>query len=187
LLRFENLACQRGGHLIFEGLSADVAPGTALMLRGPNGSGKSSLLRLLADLHTPAAGTIIRAADHAFLGHDAALKLSHSVLQELTFWCRLKGDIAQMPAAIDAMGLTALQHLTCRLLSAGQRRRAAIARVLCSGAPLWLLDEPTVGLDSAAQLLLQQALEHHLASGGALVVATHVDLQLSATQQLVLA
>jgi heme exporter protein A len=186
LLRFENLACRRGGRLVFEGLCGAVAPGEALLLTGPNGSGKSSALRLLANLNTPAAGSITRTAEHGFLGHDAALKLQHSVEEELLFWCRLKGDLSQMEAALAAMNLTELRRTPCRLLSSGQRRRTALARILCCGVPLWLLDEPTVGLDAASQALLTQALNAHLARGGGIIAATHDPLHLQNTRSLVL-
>ncbi len=186
LLRFDTLACRRGGRLVFENLSGQVAPGEALLLTGANGSGKSSLLRLLANLNPPAAGAITRSADHAFMGHDVALKLQQSVFENLRFWCKLKGDISQMEAAIGAMALADLRSVPCRLLSSGQRRRAALARIICSGVPLWLLDEPTVGLDAASNALLTAALNQHLARGGGLVVATHEPLQLNTIRTLVL-
>jgi heme exporter protein A len=178
LLSFDTLACRRGGRLVFEGLSGSVAAGEALILTGPNGSGKSSLLRLLANLNVAAAGHIKRQSDYNYLGHDVALKLEFTVAQELTFWCKLKGELSQLDAAISAMALTDLRNTPCRLLSSGQRRRAALARIVCSGSPLWLLDEPAVGLDAASLHLLQQALRQQMAGGGAIIAATHVDLQL---------
>jgi heme exporter protein A len=187
LLAFDTLACWRGGRLIFENISNSVAPGAALLVRGANGSGKSSLLRLLANLNVPAAGSITRLADHNYLGHDNALKLAFTVAQELTFWCKLKGDSSQMDAAIDAMALQDLRDTPCRLLSSGQRRRAALARMMCSGAPLWLLDEPTVGLDQQSEALLIRALTKHLDNGGGIVAATHNDLLLPNSDTLVLA
>lgn len=187
LLKFDSLACRRSGHLVFENLSAEVCAGEALIVTGRNGSGKSSLLRLLANLNVPAAGSIMRHAEHNYLGHDTALKTAFTVAQELSFWCKLKGDITQMAYAIEAMALTALRDTPCRLLSSGQRRRTALARMLCCGVPLWLLDEPTVGLDAESQNLLQIALMQHLAGGGAVIVATHVDLDLPHQKTLVLA
>jgi heme exporter protein A len=187
LLAFDTLACQRGGRLIFENLSSSVAPGAALLVRGANGSGKSSLLRLLANLNVPAAGHITRRAEHNYLGHDSALKLVFTVAQELTFWCKLKGDISQLEAALDAMALQDLRDTPCRLLSSGQRRRTALARMICSGVPLWLLDEPTVGLDQPSVGLLLRALTKHLDTGGGIIAATHEDLPLPRSHTLVLA
>ncbi len=187
LLKFDSLACRRSGHLVFEKLSGEVRAGEALIVMGRNGSGKSSLLRLLANLNVPASGQITRGAEHNYLGHDTALKTGFTVAQELTFWCKLKGDITQMAYAIEAMALTALSDTPCRLLSSGQRRRTALARMLCCGVPLWLLDEPTVGLDADSQNLLRIALMLHLAAGGAIIAATHVDLELPNQKMLVLA
>jgi heme exporter protein A len=187
LLKFDSLACRRSGHLVFENLSADVCAGEALIITGRNGAGKSSLLRLLANLNVPAAGSITRHAEHNYLGHDTALKTSFTVAQELRFWCKLKGDITQMAYAIEAMALTSLSDTPCRLLSSGQRRRTALARMLCCGVPLWLLDEPTVGLDTDSQRLLRAALMQHMAGGGAVIAATHVDLDLPHQKTLVLA
>ncbi len=187
LLRFDNLACRRSGYLVFENLSAEVCAGEALIVTGRNGSGKSSLLRLLANLNVSAGGNITRTAEHNYLGHETALKLPFTVAQELAFWCKLKGDITQMAYAIEAMALTALRDTPCRLLSSGQRRRAALSRILCCGVPLWLLDEPTVGLDSDSQQLLRAALARHLSGGGAVIAATHVDLDLPNQKILVLA
>jgi heme exporter protein A len=187
LLKFDSLACRRSGHLVFENLSADVCAGEALIVTGRNGSGKSSLLRLLANLNVPAAGSIMRSAEHNYLGHDTALKTGFTVTEELSFWCKLKGDITQMGYAIEAMALTALCDTPCRLLSSGQRRRTALARILCSGVPVWLLDEPTVGLDTDSLGLLRIALAQHLSGGGAVIAATHVDLDLPNQKTLVLA
>jgi heme exporter protein A len=180
LLKFKDLTCRRGGRIIFEGVCGQLLRGEVLILTGPNGSGKSSLLRLLAGLNEPAAGSINKQAEHAFMGHDVALKLPFTVRQELAFWCHLKGDFTRIDMAIDAMALTTLRDTPCRLLSSGQRRRVALARILCSGAMLWLLDEPTVGLDAASQSLLTRAVSQHLANGGGAVIATHVDMQLQA-------
>jgi heme exporter protein A len=178
-LKVENLACLRGDRLLFEALAFEVAPGGALHLEGANGSGKSSLMRLLAGLLTPFAGQI-SAPERSYLGHDVALKPRMSLLDELTHWARLDDGTARLPAAMAAMNVAGLAEVPCRHLSSGQRRRAGLARVLASGAPLWLLDEPTAGLDTASSALLADAMAAHRASGGMVVAAVHGDIGLAA-------
>lgn len=173
-LAVHDLACARGGRLLFEGLSFAVEPGGALRLLGPNGAGKSSLLRLLAGLLEPAAGRIERPARLAYAGHEVALKPRRSLAQELAFWARLDGvDTAGWRAAADALALAPLLDVPCGLLSNGQRRRAAIARAAASGATLWLLDEPEAGLDAASLARLAELARAHCAAGGMVVAATH--------------
>jgi heme exporter protein A len=174
-----DLACRRGDRLLFEGLSFRVDPGSALHLEGRNGSGKSSLLRLLAGLLAPAGGSIAGGGARGFLGHDAALKPRMRLGDELAYWARIDGTTAQLPAAMAAMNVTALADVPCRHLSSGQRRRAGLARVLASGADLWLLDEPTAGLDTASAELLAGAMAAHLASGGMIIAAVHGDIGLA--------
>ncbi len=183
-LEIIDLACQRGGRLLFEGVSAQVVPGGALQLVGPNGTGKSTLLRLLAGLLQPAAGAIRYSGRRAFAGHEVALKPRQPLGVELAHWARLDGGLTRLPAAMTAMNITALAEVPCRLLSSGQRRRAAIARVIAAGAPLWLLDEPTAGLDSASAALLAAAMAAHRAAGGLIVAAVHGDIGLDGAAQL---
>ena len=185
-LLLSDLACRRGGRLLFEGLSARVAPGGALQLSGPNGAGKSSLLRLLAGLLPAAEGTVDYAGRRAFAGHDVALKPGQTLGAELAHWARLDDGLARLPAALAAMNLAGLVDVPCRMLSSGQKRRASLARVIASGAPLWLLDEPTAGLDAASGSLLAAAMAAHRAAGGLVVAAVHGDIGLEAPQQLVL-
>ena len=182
-----NLACRRGDRLLFTGLSFRVEPGGALHLQGPNGSGKSSLLRLLAGLLTPESGSIQGNEARAFLGHDTALKPRMRLHDELTHWARLDGTAARLPAAMAAMNVAALADLPCNHLSSGQRRRAGLARVIASYAPLWLLDEPTAGLDTASAALLAAAMAAHRAAGGTVIAAVHADIGLAAPQILQLA
>ncbi len=175
------LSCRRGERLIFRGLDFELAPGGVLLLRGPNGSGKSSLLRLMAGLSKPAAGSLtwgeqpvgaepeLHRRRLAFLGHLDAVKGALSVAENLAFWC---GPAAVAPA-LAALGLAPLADLPARLLSAGQRRRLALARVLGRGAPLWLLDEPTNGLDAESEGLFAAALATHRARGGMAAIALH--------------
>nr|WP_310524726.1 heme ABC exporter ATP-binding protein CcmA [Polymorphobacter sp.] len=179
-----DLACQRGDRLLFEGLSFRVEPGAALHLEGPNGSGKSSLLRLLAGLLSPVAGTIEGGGARGFLGHDVALKPRMKLADELAHWARLDGSTATLPAAMAAMNVAALGTLRCSHLSSGQRRRAGLARVIAGGAPLWLLDEPTAGLDTASCALLAAAMAAHRANDGMIVAAVHGDIGLTSPQRL---
>jgi heme exporter protein A len=179
-----NLACRRGDRLLFQALSFRVEPGDALHLEGPNGSGKSSLLRLLAGLLTPADGSIEGGGTRGFLGHDVALKPRMKLIAELSHWARLDDGLARLPAAMVAMNVTALADLPCQHLSSGQRRRAGLARVLASGADLWLLDEPTAGLDTASTALLATAMAAHRATGGMIITAVHGDIGLADPQRL---
>ncbi|MFQ3596499.1 MAG: ATP-binding cassette domain-containing protein, partial [Sphingomonadaceae bacterium] len=150
---------------------------------GPNGIGKTSLLRLLAGLLEPAAGTLDNPFATAFQGPEPALKPDALLKRELAFWARLDGRTdADMWAAAEAMALIPLLDLPVALLSAGQRARAGLARVIASGASLWLLDEPTATLDAASAQRLEEVLALHLERGGLLVAATHLPLRLKAAE-----
>jgi heme exporter protein A len=188
------LAASRGGRRLFAGLGFTLAPGSALLLTGPNGSGKSSLLRLLAGFGRPTSGGFtwdaapIEAAIEAhrhrlhYVGHHDALKPALTVAETLEFWTAVAGrEGALLPAALDAFGLAPLAGLPCRFLSAGQRRRLALARLVAWPAPLWLLDEPTVGLDALALGQLFEACRRHQDSGGSIVLSTHQAVELVRT------
>jgi heme exporter protein A len=177
-----DLACRRGDRLVFKGVSFTLEPGGALHLEGPNGSGKSSCLRLLAGLLRPEAGSITGNESRAWLGHDVALKPRMTLITELSHWARLDGTLDRLPAAMAATNVTALADVPCKHLSSGQRRRAGLARVIASGAPLWLLDEPTAGLDTASAQLLATAMAEHRAAGGLIVAAVHGDIGLASPQ-----
>lgn len=177
LLALERVACLRGGRLLFEELDLALGPGEAAVATGPNGAGKSSLLRLAAGLLRPAAGTVARA--------EAALADEHLALDErqrlgaaLAFW------VADPARGIDAMGLADLAGVPVRMLSAGQRKRAALARVVASGAPLWLLDEPANGLDGDGLARLAAAMAAHLGGGGAILAASHQPLGLAEPREV---
>ena len=174
-----DLACRRGDRLLFSGVAFRVMPGGALTVEGPNGCGKSSLLRLLAGLLAPEAGSIDGGGARGFLGHDAALKPRQKLGDELAFWARLDGALGRLPGAMAAVNVAGLADVPCRHLSSGQRRRAGLARVIASGAPLWLLDEPTAGLDTASTALLAAAMTVHRAAGGMVIAAVHGDIGLA--------
>lgn len=190
------LACRRGGRLVFAGLDLDLDPGELLVITGANGSGKSSLLRLLAGLVRPAAGRLswgdqdIAAGagafgDHAhYLGHADGCKPTLTAVENLAFWVALREGCDRHRARRQALhglawqGLDPIGDIACRYLSAGQKKRVSLARLAASMAPLWLLDEPTLGLDAVAIHRLTGAIEGHLARGGLVIAATHVELGL---------
>jgi heme exporter protein A len=181
-----NLSCRRGGRNVLSDLSFHISSGEALILRGPNGSGKTTLLRLMAGLSQPTLGSMLwngaaisedltaHGARLGFVGHLDAVKSAQTVRENLTFWAQLRGaDEAQAATALKAFGLSHLATIPGRVLSAGQRHRLALARLMVSNAPLWLLDEPTNTLDDAALEALRQVLRQHLDCGGLVVVASH--------------
>jgi heme exporter protein A len=199
----EGLVCRRGERLVFAGLSFRLSAGGALILTGANGSGKSSLLRLVSGLLAPAAGrlswgTIPASADlaahHAqlhYVGHLDALKPAMTPREMLVFWSALRGQkLPRSELAIDralaAFALEAIADWPCRWLSAGQRRRVALARLLAVPAPLWLLDEPSSTLDNDSQDRLEAAIAGHRAKGGMVMLATHTPIALDAAVSLAL-
>lgn len=200
-LAVERLACIRGERQLFHDLSFRLAPGEALLLRGPNGSGKSSLLRLLAGFLPPASGRVLwdsepvgtdpeahRARVH-YLGHQDAVKLQLTPEDNLVFWARLLGiDVRQAMTlavqALEAAGLERQRRLPARYLSAGQKRRLALARLLLARVPLWLLDEPTNALDSSAVDWLGGMLQAHRDKGGIVLLASHVAVPLPDARSL---
>lgn len=183
----DGVALVRGGRLLFEGLGFRLEPGEALVITGRNGAGKSSLLRLVAGLLAPDAGTLSNPFPTALLASDQALKPDRTVASELAFWAGLDGASADRVAeAAEAMAVTALMPFRCGQLSSGQRQRVAIARTIASGARLWLLDEPANALDSASEARLVAAVETHRATGGLVMAATHQPLGLKDPASLTL-
>ena len=198
-LRFAHVTCVRGGRTLFEDMSFTLAAGSAGLVSGPNGVGKSSLIRIAAGLLRPAEGTVTHPATQALLAEAHALDPARRLIDALVFWASLDGDVGQSHAqsrtrshdrardALAAVNLSTIAEVPVRLLSTGQRRRAALARVVASGATLWLLDEPANGLDVASVGMLERLIARHRASGGIALVATHTPLDLPAAQPIALA
>ena len=179
-LRLSGIACARGGRLLFRGVDLTLEPGGSALLRGPNGIGKSSLMRICAGLLRPMAGTIERRGRIALADERLALDMEEPLAQALGFWAWLDGvDGSALDGALEAMALGPLRGIPVRMLSTGQRKRAALARVIASGAGLWLLDEPGNGLDDASLGLLGAAVAAHLAGGGIVVAASHQPLPMA--------
>jgi heme exporter protein A len=188
-----DLACFRGGRQVFAGLSLTVAAGEALVVLGPNGVGKSSLLRLLAGLVPRSGGTLgleggdpeLTIGEQAhYLGHQDALKPSLTVAENLAFWSDFLGSREGTAAALAAVGLDGIAQLPAGYLSAGQRRRLSLARLIAIQRPIWLLDEPTTALDTTAQARLAGFMGQHLAGGGLIVAAAHGPIGLAAAREL---
>src|ERR1700760_1599272 len=184
--------CVRGGREVLSGLDFEVSAGQALAVTGPNGSGKTSLLRIVAGLLALAGGSIdldggaaeLTLAEQAhYLGHRDAMKPALSVLENLSFWRDfLGGEIFDAGQSLAQVGIERAAHLPAAYLSAGQRRRLSISRLLAVRRPVWLLDEPTSALDAAGQTLFADLTRDHLARGGLVLAATHAPLGVEAKE-----
>ncbi len=189
----QGLRCFRGGRDVFENLSFALEPGSALILQGPNGSGKSTLLRLMAGLIQPIEGQIRWSDSNAsitdypdlhygrthYVGHADAVKPVLTVTENVAFWTQLRTQQSDVAGAIDKLGIASLADVPGQFLSAGQKRRVNLARILAAPAHLWLLDEPSTALDVDAIAALCAAISQHRAAGGMVVAATHQDLTLT--------
>jgi heme exporter protein A len=199
----DHLACRRGERLVFMGLSFRLPSGGALVLTGSNGSGKTSLLRIVAGLLVPAAGRLAwgtkpvfgdlpahRACLH-YVGHADAIKSAFTPRETLAFWAALRGfggsrSAPNVARALAAFALDDIAEWPCRWLSAGQRRRLALARLLAAPAPLWLLDEPLSALDDDSRRRLDEIIADHRADGGRLILSTHAPIAFAGGQGLAL-
>ncbi|MEL6800832.1 MAG: heme ABC exporter ATP-binding protein CcmA [Pseudomonadota bacterium] len=175
-LSVKDLACDRGGVPVLEGVTFSLGAGRALILRGPNGSGKTTLLRTLAGLQPPLGGEISMPAETvAYAGHADGIKPTLTVAENLSFWAAIYGT-RDIEPALAGFDMTRLRDRPAQNLSAGQKRRLGLARLAVTGRPLWMLDEPTVSLDVASVGLFAKVLHVHLARGGMALIATHIDL-----------
>ncbi|AUC55023.1 heme ABC exporter ATP-binding protein CcmA [Sagittula sp. P11] len=180
VLQVSGLGVARGGVPVLEGLTFGIGAGRALVLRGPNGSGKTTLLRTIAGLQPPLEGQIEGAGERiAYAAHSDGLKSMLTVTENLRFWAQVFGTAGISPA-IEAFDLIPLRDRLAGSLSAGQKRRLGLARLMVTGRPVWVLDEPTVSLDTASVALFADAVRAHLAGGGSALMATHIDLGLEA-------
>ncbi|MCZ8137246.1 MAG: heme ABC exporter ATP-binding protein CcmA [Porphyrobacter sp.] len=171
----DNLACRRGERLLFRRLSFKLAPGAACHVTGANGAGKTTLIRALAGLTTPYAGTVTREGALALLDERTGLDPDLPLGRSLAFWFGVDGA-AEGEAIMTRLRLDALAEVPVRYLSTGQKKRAALARVLGQAAPIWLLDEPLSGLDTASQALVSALVRDHCAAGGIALIASHQPL-----------
>jgi heme exporter protein A len=190
----DKLSAVRGGRTLFQGLAFAVEGGAALLVTGPNGAGKTTLLRTIAGLMPPAAGDIRLeggAADHAlseqchYVGHLSAVKAGLTVGENARFWSRFLGGADRgLDTALETLALSPLRDIPAGYLSAGQRRRLGLLRLLLTERPVWLLDEPTTSLDKAGQEVLTEVVNRHLAAGGLAVAATHMPLAFANAREL---
>ena len=193
-LLVDKLTVNRGERRVLEGLSFKLAPGEGLLLTGPNGAGKTTLIRTIAGFLTPDAGTVrLEGAEEPedvsphchMVGHQNGIKPSLTVAENLGFWARYLGDnAAGIEPALQRLNLTEIDDLPAGYLSAGQKRRLGLARLLVAKRPLWLLDEPTVSLDAASTELLASVVAEHIAGGGMAIAATHIPLGIAAMREL---
>jgi heme exporter protein A len=193
-LAANGISCQRGGRLLFTDLSFALSPGEGLLVTGPNGAGKTSLLRLIAGLLPVHAGSIeagdgsVPLPEHChYVGHLNGIKSALTLAENVAFWVEfLGGGDTGLDHALDRFGLAELKDLPAALLSAGQKRKLALIRLFAAPRPIWLLDEPSVSLDTASAKVLDKAIAKHLGDGGVAVVASHTPLKVKFAHELAL-
>ena len=186
LLSASGLGMIRGERILFTGIGLTLAPGESMVLRGSNGAGKTTLLRILAGLTRPEAGDVARNGAHHWFAHREGLKPHETPRTHLGLWAKAWGSEAKIDAVLARMGLKRPADVPARYLSAGQRRRSALGRLLLENRPIWLLDEPYTALDAEGRELVLELIEAHLASGGGVVAAIHGESGFSPTNEVVL-
>jgi heme exporter protein A len=186
LLSAENLGILRGERVLFEGVSLEVRRGDAVLLRGANGAGKTTLLRILAGLTRTDSGHVTRGAAHHWIGHREGLKPHETPRAHLALWAKAWGAEADTNTILGDMGLSRPADVAARYLSAGQRRRTALARLMLDIRPVWLLDEPFTALDAEGRERVLAMVHKHRQNGGAVVAAVHGDSGFVASQEMVL-
>lgn len=184
-LSLSNVACLRGGRMLLTGVTMALGAGESAVLHGPNGTGKSSLIRAVAGLLPVFSGAISHEGAMALSDESLALDTQATLARALAFWAKIDGvDERAVHDALAALDMTRLTDVPVRMLSTGQRKRAVLARVVISGAPIWLLDEPTNGLDTASVEMLGEVMATHLAAGGIILAASHQALPLPGAQDI---
>ncbi len=186
LISGHGLGAVRGARVLFRDISIDASPGELILLRGANGSGKTTLLRQLAGISQPQAGNIDRRVAHHWIGHTNGLKAHETPRTHLQHWARAWGSEAELAALLKEMSLARPADVPCRMLSAGQKRRTALARLALQDRQLWLLDEPFNALDTDGQGELARRIETHCANRGAVIAALHGDAPIKADREVVL-
>ncbi|MEM5516065.1 heme ABC exporter ATP-binding protein CcmA [Henriciella sp. AS95] len=186
LINATGLGAIRGERVLFSALDLTLGFNEKLVLRGPNGSGKSTLLRILAGLTKPDAGTVERQGSHHWLGHRNGIKSHETPRQHIAHWARAWGSEADPVTIATQLGLQRPMDVAGRLLSAGQKRRTAIGRLLLVDRPIWLLDEPFTALDSDGRALLTQMIDEHCKAGGGVIAALHGDAPFEASREVML-
>ena len=183
-LSAHDLSVARGGLPLLQSVNFRLDAGRALMLRGPNGIGQTTLLRVLAGLQPPLSGRLEIASDRvAYIGHLDGLKSTLTVSENLAFWASIFGQTG-LQAALDRFNLSSLQNRPAGMLSAGQKRRLGLARLMVTGRKVWLLDEPTVSLDATNVVLFTDVLRDHLDAGGSAIIASHPDIAIDGIEKL---
>ncbi|MDJ0921797.1 MAG: heme ABC exporter ATP-binding protein CcmA [Henriciella sp.] len=186
LIKTQSVGAVRGERVLFKALSLEVRSGETVLLRGANGSGKTTFLRQLAGLSEVASGAMTRVAAHHWLGHTNGLKAHETPRTHLKHWARVWGSNVEIDGVLERMQLKRPADVPCQMLSAGQKRRTALGRLLLVERPLWLLDEPFNALDTAGRDLLAGMIETHCAGGGAVIAALHGDAPLAASREVAL-